>query len=252
MPITASEWYDNDPDPKNLHQGDVLDGVPIVFTQKKGMRWVLLRPLPTGPLEGARSGLPRRFVANADGELPTAWAREDGELVMAAAAVYRIIILSRSCNLDWKKQVQVAPVYPVHGLGETQLATLRENDDESSFYLPGDGEDMVESYADLGLIATVSISYLARTDNLKRRLSPQAMVELQNSLASYYARAFGFDIRDNIPQEGTYRCTNCFFTGEPKVPLQRLNTVGQKFPECPACKADALWVKIPDLQQRLF
>src|SRR5947209_12613932 len=136
MPITPEEWYDRNPDLKNLEQGYVVDGVPLVFTQPKNYRWVLLRPLPKGPIEQARAGLPRNYVAKPDGELPTAWQRPDGELVMAAAAVYRILILSRSCNLDWKKQIQVAPVYRMDGLSQERLASLRENDNTESFYLP--------------------------------------------------------------------------------------------------------------------
>src|SRR5580692_3942491 len=128
MPITAAEWYDPDPDVRNLFQGDVLDGIPLVYTPAKQVRWVLLRPLPKGALDDARSGLPRNFHANVDGGLPTAWNRTDGELVMGSAAVYRVLILSRSCNLDWKKQIQVAPIYTTEGMDADALETLREND----------------------------------------------------------------------------------------------------------------------------
>jgi hypothetical protein len=243
MPITAADWYDPDPDLKSLYQGDVLDGFPLVYTQSKDLRWVLLRPLPQGPIEGARAGLPRKFIAKAEGELPTAWNRPEGELVMAAAAVYRVMILSRSCNLDWKKQVQVAPIAMAEGLGQDVLQYLRENDNADSFYLPADGPDLPESYANLALKTTVPMSYLRRTDHLVRRLTTRATVELQNVLSEYYARPFGFDVKDEIPQNAIYRCANCFFQGNEAVPLTEIN-VGGNFPPCPNCGNEALWVKV--------
>ena len=244
MPITAAEWYDPHPDLRNLYQGDILDGIPIVYTQGKSLRWVLLRPLPQGPIDDARGGLPRKYVAKAEGELPTAWTRSDGELVMAAAAVYRVMILSRSCNLAWKKQVQVAPVARTEGLTEEVLEHLRENDNADSFYLPPDGNDMPESYVNLGLKATVSASYLQRTDHLVRRLTSSATVELQNLLSEYYARPFGFNVDDEIPQSTFYRCANCFFEGAEVLPVIPID-IGTNFPPCPTCGNHALWVKVP-------
>jgi len=244
MPITAAEWYDRDPDLRNLDQGDVLDGIPLVYTQGKHVRWVLLRPLPAGPLEDARGGLPRKFHANIDAGLPTAWNRPDGELVMASAAVYKVLILSRGCNLDWKKQIQVAPIFPVAGLAEESLASLRNNDNAFSFYLPPDGDDMPESYADLSLKATVHVSYLKRTDYLVRRLTSRARVALQDVLSEYYARPFGFNRTDEVPQRAFYRCANCFFAGTLDCPIREID-LGGTFPQCPSCHDDALWVTVP-------
>lgn len=245
MPITAAEWYDHDPDRRNLDQGDVLDGIPLVFAPPQNVRWVLLRPLPQGPIEDARGGLPRKFHANVDGALPTAWNRPDGELIMASAAVYRVMILSRGCNLDWKKQIQVAPVYKVEpDMGEDNLTTLRANKNAFSFYLPPDGEDMPESYADISLKATVHISYLRRTDHLIRRLTTLARTAVQEVLSEYYAKPFGFNIRDAVPQTAHYRCGNCFFSGTLEVPIRQIENVGN-FPPCETCADNALWLKVP-------
>src|SRR5580658_8095122 len=231
MPINAADWYDPDPDLRNLYQGDVLDGVPLVFTPAANVRWVLLRPLPQGPIEGARAGLPRRFIANVDGGLPTAWERPEGELVMAGAAKHRVMILSRSCNLDWKKQIQVAPVYPVEGIEGLALDSLRENDNPFSFYLPADGENMPEAYADLSQIATVHISYFRRTDALVKRLTSRATTALQEILSEYFAKPFGFTIEDDVPQTACYRCGNCFFEGYENALVIEI-VAGGKFPPC--------------------
>ncbi len=245
MAISAVEWYDRDPDLRNLNQGDVLDGIPIVYTPAKHIRWVLLRPLPKGILDEARSGLPRNFHANVDGGLPTAWNRKDGELVMGSAVVYRVMILSRSCNLDWKKHVHVAPVFTVDGLDDAALNCLRENDNAFSFYLPGDGEDMPESYADISLKATIHISYLKRTDHLIRRLTSRAQFALQDLLSEYYAKPSGFNINDPVPQKALYRCANCFFCAEPECSIVEIDE-GANFPPCQKCNDGALWVKVPN------
>ncbi len=244
MPINAADWYDPDPDLRNLYQGDVVDGVPLVFTPAASVRWVLLRPLPQGPIEGARAGLPRRFIAKLDGDLPTAWDRPDGELVMAGAAAYRVMILSRSCNLDWKKQIQVAPVFPIEGIEGLALDSLRENDNPFSFYLPPDGENLSEGYADLSQIATVHVSYLRRTDKLVKRLTSRATLALQDVLAEYYAKPFGSNVEDEVPQKALYRCGNCFFEARENVPVIEID-VGGNFPPCRWCADKALWLKVP-------
>jgi len=173
---------------------------------------------------------------------------------MASAAVYRVMILSRSCNLDWKKQVQVAPVDPTEGLDSKALACLRENDDDQSFFLPSDPPHLPESYVDLGRITTVSVSYVRRMDNLVRRLSSRATTELQNSLSEFYARPYGFNVKDCVPQTAKYRCSGCFLTGQLIVPVVQISKgLDCKFPECAKCGNDALWVKIQEpKQEKLF
>ena len=205
---------------------------------------MLLRPLPQGALESARGGLPRKFVANVDGALPSAWNRAEGELVMGTASVWRAMILSRSCNLDWKKQIQVAPVFRVEGLEPDALEALRENDNKFSFYLPSDGDDMEESYADLSLKGTVHVSYLRRTDFLIRRLTSRATLALQEVLAEYYSKPFGFNIDDPVPQRARYRCANCFFGAEANCAIVEIEA-GDNFPKCDVCGVKALWVKVP-------
>lgn len=244
MPITAEDWYDPVPDLKNLYQGDILDGIPVVYTQSKGKRWVLLRPLPKGPLEQAAAGLPRNFRAFPGGEPPTGWERAEGELVMARASVRRTMILSQSCDLDWRKNIQVAPVYEAEGLDGQTLENLRNNDVGYWFYLPSDGPTMPESYSDLSLKTTVPASYFRRTDYLIRRLTTRAMLELQLLLSDYYGRPFGFNTKDRVVQKALYRCANCFFSGEgPTIVITEID-VGSNFPQCPTCR-NALWVKVP-------
>jgi hypothetical protein len=246
--MTADDWYDRSPDVRQLYQGDIIDGVPLVISPPKSKRWVLLRPLPTGPVESAFAGLPRSFRANVDSGFPSAWSRTEGELVMTNAYVQPTMILSQSCNIDWRKHVQICPVYRATEVRPADLNNLRANDIGYWFYLPSDGPHeptnaaFEECYADVSLATTVSASYL-RPDALIRRLTSRAMFELQNSLADYFARPFGFNTNDEVKQKAVYRCVACFLDGKIVIPIKEID-VGGQFPPCPTCGTSALWIKI--------
>jgi hypothetical protein len=248
---TADDWYDRNPDVKQLFQGDILDDIPFVLSPPKSKRWVLLRPLPQGPIEQSFGGLPRSFRADVDRGYPTAWTRPDGELVMANAYPQRVMILSQSCNIDWRKHVQVCPVYPAVGLGAADLEHLRANDVGYWFYLPEDGarppyiHEIPESYGDLSLATTVSSSYL-RPDALLRRLTSLATFEFQNSLSDYFARPFGFNVHDQVKQKAIYRCVTCFVERRLDIAPIEID-VGGTFPGCKACGDKALWIKVGDI-----
>lgn len=244
MPIDAASWYDKNPDLSRLEQGDVLEGVPVVFGPPKNKRWTLLRPLPKGsPIEEAESGLPRQFRGDADWKFPTAWNKPE-ELVLARAWVGRIMIVSQSCDIDWRKHIQVAPVREAEPdfAGES-LSKVMENAYGYLFALPADLPDFPASYADLSRITSADASYF-RPDCLIKRLSSRGMIELQASLTDFYARAIGFNIRDSVPQEGLYACASCFTEG--RALIHEKIKRGGNFPPCRACRDDALWVKIPD------
>jgi hypothetical protein len=243
MPIDASRWYDSNPDTQNLYQGDIIEGVPVVITPPKGIRWVILRPRLSGLPEHTPGGLPKNLRADVDSAFSSAWQSPDGELVLAHASIEKVMIITQSCDLDWKKNVQVVPVFPIASAPPLKVEDIRANRVGTWFYLPADGK-FGESFADLSRVTTVSTSYF-RPDYLVKRLSSVAMLDLQNTLSDYYARPFGFNIRDEVPQETLYACANCFFTGQESRQTIR-PPVGCKFPSCKQCGNDALWIKLPD------
>jgi len=242
MPLEAASWYDPNPDLKSLYQGDILEGVPIVITPPKDRRWVILRPRLQGPPNQTPGGLPKNLKADIDSAFPSSWASADGELVMAHASIEKVMIITQSCDLDWKKFCQVVPIYPIASAPPTKIDDLRKNNIGTWFYLPED-TSLQESFADISRVTTVSVSYF-RTDFLVKRLSSLAMLELQNALSNYYARPFGFNIRDTVPQAISYACANCFFTGlEARQTIKP--AIGGTFPACPSCGDNALWIKLP-------
>jgi len=245
MPIDAASWYDLNPDSRSLYQGDILEGVPVVITPPKDRRWVILRPKLPGPPIQNPGGLPKNLRADIDSAFPTSWESPDGELVMAHASIEKVMIITQSCDLDWKKYCQVVPILPIVSAPPAKVEDLRANNIGVWFYLPEDGA-FQESFADISRVTTVSVSYF-RTDFLVKRLSSLAMLELQNALSSYYGRPFGFNTRDEVPQDITYACANCFFTGiEPRQSIRP--PVNAKFPPCPSCGDYALWIKLPAAQ----
>lgn len=241
MPLTPSEFYDPNPDGRLLAQGDVVDGVTFVWTPPKNKRWVLMRPLPAESLKRPVGGLPRTFKAYIDGELQTAWERDDGELVMAAGYAQTCMILSQSCDLDHRKNVQIAPVSSLTDITNDRTRNnVRAGDVGYFYYLPPNG-DFPESYADLNQITTIDPSYL-RIDQLRVRLSPRGLVDFMNLLSDYFAKPFGFNTHDTVPQTSAYRCAHCFFSGGSVVELQMHEN--DAFASCPACGDAVLWVKV--------
>jgi hypothetical protein len=246
MLIDPRDWYDNDPDLSHLYQGDVLEGVPVVFGPPKSKRWILLRPQPKGsPIESAESGPPKSFRADVDANFPTAWQKTD-ELVLARAWVGRIMIVSQSCDLDWRKHIQVAPVAEAEpDFSGDDLIHLLENDFGYLFSLPADPPHFPASYADLSRITSVDGSYF-RPDALVRRLSSKGMMELQKSLSDFYGRPFGFNTQDTVPPHAAmYACASCFLQG--RAPMKRtISNSGERFPPCPVCADKVLWVRVPN------
>lgn len=239
--MDTSNWYDSDPDALELLQGDVVESIPVVFGPPTTKRWIILRPTPAGtPIEQAESGLPRMFRADVAEKYSSAWSKPD-ELVLAWARVSRIMIVSQSCDLDWRKNVQVAPVESASAISGETLVQLRSNNVGYWFYLPA-AENIGECYADLSRITSVHATYF-RPDALVKRLTSSARIELQNCLADFYGRAFGFNITDRVPQNAEYRCIRCFSRGA-EAPQQTLTVEIGNFPPCAKCGDQGLWIKI--------
>jgi hypothetical protein len=242
MVLPASQLYDSSPVGKFLAQGDVLDGLPFVYTPPKHRRWVLLRPLPKEPIDRPIGGLPRNFKAFLDGELLTAWDRPDGELIMAAGYSGLCMILSQSCDLDFRKNVQIAPVMAATEIqNEKTLENLRSGNIGYYYYLPPTA-DLAESFADFTHITSIDPSYI-RIDHVKARLSDRGNLDFMIALSDYFAKPFGWNTRDSVLQAGNYRCAHCFYTAAALV--QESIEAGSNFPACKQCGDQVLWVKVP-------
>lgn len=243
MPIDAQSWYISRPGDSNLYQGDIVEGIPVVFMPPANNKpWTILKPSPPVTRAQALVGyLPKNFYPRPNKPDPEIWS-EQQELVLAKGIKKRIMIVTQSCDIVQRHYLQAVPVYDAFTLNGPKLASLRNLDIIYMFYLPGDDSDFPESFADLSQIISVHESYF-RSARPMKRLSAIATTALQAHLAEYFGRPFGFNMRDSVPEAGNYTCVNCFHT---KLIIKSLpQALGGKFKACEECGEDALWLKLP-------
>lgn len=241
MIIESADWYDANPDPSDFYQGDILEGVPLVFMPPAGSgKWVLLRPSYPVTLEQALSGnTPKSFRPYVAGTAPDEWAIAD-ELVLARATKRMIMVITQTCDLERRSFVQVAPIYAAHTLTDKKQASLEKNEVNYLFFLPQSEPLREKCFAELSQISSVHNSYL-REAKLIKRLSNEGRAHLQKHLASFHGRPFGFSTEDKVPQSGDYLCLRCFLTAA--IVEQRTLVAATPFGDCAKCGAKALWVK---------
>jgi hypothetical protein len=130
---------------------------------------------------------------------------------MAPGYVAPAMILSQSCDLDFRKHVQIAPVRPSTKIqNQETLENLRQGEIGYYYFLPAT-DNFPESFADFTHITSIDASYL-RIDQVKVRLSTRGNADFMNFLSDYFAKPFGWNRRDAVAEAGNYCCAHCFFT----------------------------------------
>jgi hypothetical protein len=242
MASEPGTWYHPEPDLTSIHQGDVIEGLPVIFAPPApNGPWVLLRPWAKVTLQQALAGmLPSSFRPYAEPDCPAPTWLENEELVVAKAVRRPTLVLTQTCDIGHRNHFQVACVYSEGLLGAAKRESLSGGRVGYLFQLPpvASGEEAL--FADLTQITSVHKSYL-KFATVKRRLSPFASALLQNKLALFHGRPFGFDITDKVPQSAQYRCARCFY--ESGVISERDLDADGLFPSCARCGDRALWVK---------
>lgn len=253
MPDVAS-WYDANPDKSSLYQGDVLEGIPLIFIPQKISKWLIPRPGPNSALTDVDSILggqiPKWFRAQAEGSVKDAWSFADGEeFVAAKAKKSRVMIVTQTCDLVQRSTFQVAPVLPAAPLGPGDKENLQLNNFQYMFYIPARLPAIAEDcYADLSQIPGVPRTYF-KPEAVVARLAGATRADLQSQIAGFYGRPFGFNVRDRAPHTAEYGCIRCFHEHFKltKTPV----TKGEHFKNCDGC-GDGLWVCISDAVQEDF
>ncbi len=182
------------------------------------------------------------------------WSLPEGEYTIAACRKMRVMLVSRSCDIDKqaRKHFLVAPVQLVADLKDEQrteekLRDLRANDILHWFYLPALEPGLPEAFADMTMLVPLHRSFfdeeVLRT-KLVARLSSEGSAALQKSLSEYYGARFGFAWKDTCPQTATYACAACFHSGI-ETPQRKGMVEKTVFGPCERCGEAALWVKLP-------
>jgi hypothetical protein len=248
MPIEATDWYEFSPDLTSFYQGDVVKDVPVIFLPDKISQWFLLRPNPRGKktVDDILGGeICAWFEASPEGLVADKWqhgGRE--EFVAAKAKMMSVMIVTQSCDLVNRSYYQVAPVYPE--TIQTKLESLRENDLQYTFFLPAFSPGIPEnSYADLSHITLVPKRYFPKNtvrEKLAARLTAPTITKLQEQIANYFGRPFGFSSKDTVRIESEYACIGCFY-GRGALRTVRRFASGVKFEKCLICGHDR-WLRI--------
>lgn len=250
MPISVADWYDREPDLTSFYQGDIIRDVPIIFLPDKISKWFILRPGANSKKhvdDILRGEICKWFEASPAGQLKDAWKFGDGqEYVAARAFLVNAIILTQTCDLENRSYYQVAPVYPETQQKASSLDKLRENRLYYAFYLPAVAPYIsTNSYADLSHTCIVPKAYFPRDSvvaMLAARLTNLARTALQEHLAEFFGRPFGFSERDKARATAEYACVSCFYR---KGDLRRRQfQEGSHFETCPSC-GDTRWIRVP-------
>ncbi len=249
MPISAKDWYEPNPDLNSYYQGDIVRDVPIIFLPDKISKWLLLRPDPRAAkhIDAVLGGKMCKWLEVRDeGHLKDAWQfgkRE--ELVAAKAQMTNVIILTQSCDIVHRDYYQIAPIYPESEQKNSALTHLRENELSFTFFLPAVAPHLQEnSYANLAHTTLIPKAFFPRdkvADKLGARLTEFARTRLQEQLAYYFGRPFGFGARDKAKETAEFVCISCFY--KTAKPVTEKFERDAQFTPCKTC-GEARWLRV--------
>jgi hypothetical protein len=153
--------------------------------------------------------------------------------------------LTQSCDIVQRNYYQIAPIYAETEQKETAVSRLRENELNYAFFLPAYAPHLQEnSYADLAHTTLVPKAFFPKdgvADRVGARLTEFARTRLQEQLAYYFGRPFGFGLRDKARETSEYVCISCFY----KTASLEKKTFERDvhFTPCSAC-GEARWLRI--------
>jgi len=253
MPISSKDWYEPDPDLTSFYQGDVVRDVPIIFLPEKISKWFILRPDSRGKKhvdDVLRGEICPWFQSFPEGQVPDAWKYgKKEEFVAAKAFIVNAIILTQTCDLENRSYYQVAPIYPETTQKPTALDGLRKNELHYTFYLPAVAPYITEnSYAELAHTCVVPKAYFPRdsvAQRLASRLTNNARTALQEQIAYYFGRPFGFGARDRARVTAEYACVSCFYSSGQAVRVTF--QASSPFEPCPKC-GNTRWIRVTEGQ----
>ncbi|HWY22963.1 MAG TPA: hypothetical protein VNX26_17180 [Candidatus Acidoferrum sp.] len=247
------DFYDAAPlEPHLIYQGEILIDVPlfIVPFSELGNRWLILRSSKGKPIHQMLK----------DGETPTwmqvldpkkseiAWDEDGtkGDSVMGYMSKHPVVVLSQTCDVETKKFIQVAPVYPT--VDDGYIGKLMRDEVVSAFWVkkhPPLWEK--EMYADFEHIQAVHKSY-RKKPSPHFRLAPKKVLDLQRAITRYFGRPNSFDAKKDLaPRSATYLCVGCFhFNG---VATGIHVDEGKAFPVCEVCEGAAWTIQIGSLPE---
>jgi len=250
MPILAKDWYEQEPDLTSFYQGDIIRDVPVIFLPDKISKWFILRPGGADSKKHIdtvlRGEICKWFQSFPEGQLKDVWTfGEKEEYVAAKAFLVNVTILTQSCDIENRNYYQIAPIYPETKQKQSALEHLRQNGLNYAFYLPAVAPYLEEnSYVDLAHTCVVPKAFFPRDSvrmRLAARLTDLARTSLQEQLAHYFGRPFGFSKRDKARTTSEYACVSCFYRTGDSVKKQFHASLN--FEPCDKC-GETRWIRV--------
>ncbi|MBV9888864.1 MAG: hypothetical protein JO119_20160 [Acidobacteria bacterium] len=247
MPVLAQDWYDAEPDLTSFYQGDIIRDVPIIFLPDKISKWLLLRPDPKSKkhIDDVLGGeICKWFESFPEGQLADKWQYgEREEFVAAKALMINVMVLTQTCDLENRSYYQIAPIYPE--ARQKKIENLRNNDLTYAFFLPATAPYITEnSYVELSHTCVAPKAYFPKngvSQRLAARLSNEARTALQEKIAEYFGRPFGFSGRDRARETAEHTCVTCFYRhGELS---RQVFQAGANFTACDRCET-IRWIRV--------
>jgi hypothetical protein len=239
--MPSHDWYDGNPDLAAKYQGDIVADVVVFVPPPADKGMYLLRPsTPVTVAEALVGKVPKAFLPRPESATldPPAWGA-GYEFVLAKAQRRLVQVVTQTCDIENRSVIQVVPVLPLTEFGaENKRQSLRNGEIGYLNYLPAD-DPLIESYSDLSRISWVPKASVTAAP-LVKRLTPAALMKLQQRLARLHGRPFSFNSGDEVPQSGPYLCMSCFAKLAQISQLQAV--AGQMFPTCDKCES-AAWIK---------
>jgi hypothetical protein len=234
----SDHFYDVAPlEPHLIYQGEILANVPIL-SMPKPKAWQLIRTRSGRRVHDAleHGGIGGIVVVLDSNQSTEQWYDDGlGDYAMAVLAKTPVVVLSQTCDVQYKDHLQVAPIFAAKS-DEKYIEKLKNRDILSAVWIKQHPPEIPdESYADLELIQAVHKSYFKKIlKDQHFRLSPERIRTLQSAVTRYFGRPNSFDSRlDTVPTDGTYMCVACFYMNAhvTQVPLGK----DSRFPTCETC-----------------
>jgi len=220
--IAEDDFYDEDP-PRQLQQGDVLVGVPLLLLPK-GEELLLLRaPRSRTRVSQLPSGLVEVVREKALND-----AFDEAEFVGADAVRTLAVLMTQTCDLVQKRDFwNVAMLQPLDD--SIDRANLYAGYYQRLFPYPKH-EHFDESLLDITEMHAIrpeNVDIGNRVASVKSHVHQLLAERFLRTIGRRWGHAEG----DEVPADGKYRCLGCNNFDMPicEVPL----TKGEKFPSCP-------------------
>lgn len=225
MDIPEDDFYEENP-PRELQQGDVLVGVPLLFLPKSEELLLLRAPRSRHLMEELPSGLVEVVREQALGG-----AFDTAEYVGVSSVRTIAVLMTQTCDLGRNDFWEIAPLEP---LDEATIdrGNLYAGKYKKFFPFPKHAhfEESIINITELHAIRPENVGLGNRVASLK--MSTQQL--LSDRFLHAMGRRWGHAEYEEVPKDGKYRCLGCNDFDMP--PTETTVKKGEQFPVCKRCE----------------